>query len=64
MMTLARLRTSASESCFRRAICRGVKEGKPPALTARVAFVLPNEAKYDILFSNETKKGITEVGLW
>ena len=26
--------------------------------------LLPNKAKDDILFSNETKKGITQVGLW
>ncbi len=30
-------------------ICKGMKEGKPPALTAQVAFVLPKEAKSAIL---------------
>ncbi len=35
---MARLSTSALESCFRRVICRGMKEGKPPVLAAQVAF--------------------------
>ena len=38
IMTSARLSTEALESCFRRVIREGVKEGKPPALTAQVAF--------------------------
>ena len=48
-VTSARLSTEALESCFRRVICREVNEGKPPALTAQVAFLLPKEVKCDIV---------------
>ena len=39
IMTSARLSTEALESCFRRVICKGMKEGKPPALTAHGGFL-------------------------
>ncbi len=35
---LARLSTEALESWLRRVICKGGEGGKPPALTAHVAF--------------------------
>jgi len=38
IMTSARPSTEALESCLRRVICRGMKEGKPPVSTAQVAF--------------------------
>ena len=38
IMTSARLSTEALESCFRRVICKAMKEGKPPARLAQVAF--------------------------
>jgi hypothetical protein len=39
-----RLSTEALESCFRRVICKGGNEGKPPALAVQVAsWVLPKE---------------------
>ena len=34
----ARLSTEALGPCFRRVICRGMKEDKPPASAAQVAF--------------------------
>ena len=48
------------EPCFRRVICRGVKEGKPPALTAQVAFLLfakRGEVWYTVLGS-EMRRGL------
>ena len=39
IMTSARLSSEALESCFRRVICKGVKERKPPASTAQAAFL-------------------------
>jgi len=50
IMTSVRLSTEAMESCFRRVICKGMQEGKPPASTTQLAFwVLPKEAESDIL---------------
>ena len=58
IMSSARLSTEALGSCLRRVICRGGKEGKPSASTARWLFVLPNEAKRNILAWQPNKKGL------
>ena len=45
IMSSARLSTEALESCLRRVICKGMKEGKPPASTARWLFAFAERAK-------------------
>ena len=58
IMTSARLSTEALESCFRRVICKGMKEGKPPASTARWLFAFAKRGEVCYTMSNQTKKGL------